>query len=60
MFVPQKTSKKKRTEVYYTLTLPALLYGNENWTIKSKRRKKNNSSRDKIYEKDSRIHLYRL
>jgi hypothetical protein len=35
------------------------LYGSETWTIKSKRRQKNNSSRDEIYE-NSMIHLDRL
>jgi len=52
--------EQTRTKLHNTLTLPALLYGRENWTIKSKRRKKNNSRRWEIYEKDSRIYLNRL
>jgi hypothetical protein len=42
-------------------TLPALLEGSENWTIKlHKRSKNNNSSKDEIYEKNRRVHLNRL
>jgi hypothetical protein len=53
VFRPQKTLKKTRIKLYNTLALPVLLYGSETWTIVQK----NNSGRDKIHEKNSRIHL---
>ena len=59
VFRPQKTLKKTRIKLYNTLALPVLLYGSETWTIKANRRQKNNSSRDEIYENNSRIHLDR-
>jgi hypothetical protein len=34
VFRPNKTLKKARIKLYNTLTLPTLLYGSENWTIK--------------------------
>jgi len=34
MFRPQKALQKTRIKLYNTLSLPALLYGSENWTIK--------------------------
>jgi hypothetical protein len=36
VFRPQKTLKKTRVKLYNTLPLPALLYGSENWTIKTR------------------------
>ena len=59
MFRPHKTFKKTRIKLYNTLALPAVLNGSENWTITA-RDKKKNSSRDEIYEKNSRTHLDRL
>jgi hypothetical protein len=47
--------KKARIKLYNTLALPTLLYGSENWTTKA-RCKNNNSSRDEICEKNSRMH----
>jgi hypothetical protein len=35
MFRPQETLKKTRIKLYNTLSLPALSYGSENWTIKA-------------------------
>ena len=60
MFRPQVSGKKTIINLYNTLAFPALLYGSEDWTIKNKRLKKNNSSRDETYEKNSRTHLDRL
>ena len=57
IFRLQKTSKKTRQKLYNTLALTALLYGSANWT---KRPRNNNSSRDDIYEKNSRTHLDRI
>ena len=57
VFRLQKALKKTRIKLYNTLALPVLLYGSETWTIKARRRQKNNSSRDEIYEKNSRMHL---
>jgi len=37
-----------------------VLRGSENWTINARDCKKNNSSRDETYEKNSRIHLDRI
>jgi DNA modification methylase len=54
MFRPKKT----RIKLYDTLALPTLLYSSANWTIKAEMQN-NNSSRDEIYEKNSRIHLDR-
>jgi len=59
MFRPHKTFKKTRIKLYNTLAFPAVLNGNENLTITA-RGKKNTSSRDEIYEKNSRTHLYKL
>jgi hypothetical protein len=36
VFRHQKTLKKTRIKLHNTLALPALLYGNENWTIKAR------------------------
>lgn len=36
MYKTQKTLKTKRTKLYNTLFLPAVLYGSEIWTIKSR------------------------
>jgi hypothetical protein len=36
VFRPNKTLKKTRIKVYNKPALPNLLYGSENWTIKSK------------------------
>jgi hypothetical protein len=36
VFIPQKTLKKTRIKLCNTLTLPALLYGSENGTIKAR------------------------
>ena len=36
MFKTHKTLKTKRIKLYNTLSLPAVLYGSENWTIKSR------------------------
>jgi hypothetical protein len=35
MFRPQKSLNETRIKLYITLSLPALLYGSENWTIKA-------------------------
>jgi hypothetical protein len=53
---PQKTLMKTRIILHHTVALLALLYGSENWTIKA-RRKKNNTSRDEIHDKNIGIHL---
>jgi hypothetical protein len=36
MFRAQKTPKKTRIKLYNILALPALLYGSENWNIKTR------------------------
>jgi hypothetical protein len=36
VFRPQKTLKKTRIKLYYTLGLPVLLYGSETWTSKAR------------------------
>jgi hypothetical protein len=36
MFRPQKTLKKTRIKLNNTVSLPALLYGSENWTNKTR------------------------
>jgi hypothetical protein len=36
VFRPLKTLKKTRIKLHNTLTLPGLLYGSENWTIKAR------------------------
>jgi len=36
MFRPKKYLKKTRTIQYNTLQLPALLYGSDKWTIKTR------------------------
>jgi hypothetical protein len=36
VFRPHKTLKKTRVKLYTTLALPALLYGSETWTIKTR------------------------
>jgi len=36
MFRPQKALQKKIIKLYNTLSLPALLYGGENWNIKAR------------------------
>jgi hypothetical protein len=36
VFRPNKTLKKARIKLCNTLTLPTLLYGSENWTIKTR------------------------
>jgi hypothetical protein len=59
VFRPQKTLKKTRIKLYNTLALPVLLYGSETGLL-SQGRQKNNSSRDEIHKKNSRIHLDRL
>jgi len=59
MFRPHKTCKKTRIKLCNTLASPAVLNGSENLTITA-RDKKNSSSRDEIYEKNSRTHLDRL
>jgi hypothetical protein len=59
MFRPQNTLNKTKLRLYSTLALTGLLYGSQNWVIQA-RDKKNNSGRDKIYEKNSRVHLDRL
>jgi len=33
VFRPQKTLKNMRIKLYITLSLPAVWYGSENWTI---------------------------
>jgi hypothetical protein len=35
IFKPSKVQKQTRIQIYNTLTLPTLLYGSENWTIKA-------------------------
>jgi hypothetical protein len=35
VFRPKKTLQKTRIKLYNKLTLPTLLYGSENWTIKA-------------------------
>jgi len=35
-FRPQNMLKKTRIKLYNTLTLPALLYSSENWTIRAR------------------------
>ena len=56
VFRSQKTLKVRRIKLYSTLALPALLYGSENWIITA-RNKKNNSSKDEVYGKNSGMHL---
>ena len=46
-------TQNKIIKLYNALALPALLYVSKNWTIK----KKNNSSRGEIYEKNIRLYL---
>jgi len=58
MFRQHKTFKKTRIKLCNTLALPTVLNGSENWTITT--RDKKNSSRDEIYEENSRMHLDRL
>ena len=53
MFRPQNTLRKTRIKLYNTLVLPAVLHGSENWTIKARENKKNNSIRDDIQRKIS-------
>jgi hypothetical protein len=36
VFIPEKPLKKTRIQIYNTLGLSTLLYGNENWTIKAR------------------------
>jgi hypothetical protein len=36
VFKPRKTIKKTGIKFYNTLALPTLLYGSENWTIKTR------------------------
>ena len=36
VFRPQKTLKKSRLKLYYSLALPVLLYDSETWTIKAR------------------------
>jgi hypothetical protein len=36
VFRPQKPLKKTRINLYDTLALPVLLYGNETWTVKER------------------------
>ena len=57
MIIPQKTLKKTRIKLSNTPAVPGLLSGSENWTIKRKKYKNNNSGRDEMCEKYSRIHL---
>ena len=58
-FRRQKTLNKTRIKLSNTPAVPGLLSGSENWTIKRKKYKKNNSGRDEMFEKYSRIHLDR-
>ena len=60
MFRQQRTLKTTRIKLWNTVALPASLYGSEKWNVETVRRKKNNSSRSEIIEKNSRIHLDRL
>jgi uncharacterized membrane protein len=48
-----ETQKKIRIKLYSALAFPGLLCVIKNWTTK----KKNNSSRGEMYEKNSRIYL---
>jgi hypothetical protein len=57
MFRPKKTLKKTRIKLYKTLALPTLLHSSENWTIKARDATITASSRDEIYEKNSRMHM---
>jgi hypothetical protein len=36
VFRPQRTLKKTRLKLYYTLALPVLFYDSETWTIKAR------------------------
>ena len=58
VFRPQKTFKKTRLKLYNTLALPVLLYGSETWTVKARDARRVTAT-EKIYEKNSRIHLDR-
>jgi hypothetical protein len=50
MFRTQKTLKETIIKLYNTLALPAVLCGSGKRTIKGRKAKKSNRSRDEIYE----------
>jgi hypothetical protein len=56
MFRPQKTLKKRRIKLYSILALPALLYGSENWTIKTRNARRITAAEMKYGEKQQNTH----
>jgi hypothetical protein len=55
VFRPKKPLKKIEIKLYNTLALPTLLYGSENWTIKSRDARRITAA-EMTYENNSRIH----
>jgi hypothetical protein len=52
MFRPQKTSKKRRIELYNTLAFPTLLHGSENWTINTRDARRITAAETKYINKE--------
>ena len=58
-FRAQNTLKKTRMKLRSTLTLPAVLYCSENWTIKARDARRITAAEMKCIRTTSRIQLYR-
>jgi hypothetical protein len=56
-FLNHQNPKQTRMQVYNTLTLPTLLYGSENWTMKANDKTRITAAEMRIYYKSSKQNL---